>query len=367
MVFKTLDITKDPLSQDFLPESFDLIVASNMLHATPSLHETLLHVRKLLHPRGKLLLEELCGEIKYANIVTGVLSGWWAGEEDDRADEPYVGPERWEAELRAAGFDGLDGLAFDAAPPVQSMAYMLASPKTTEMPLQRGIVLVTDARSKEVAVVFQNQLRSRGHGLVVRAIGDSLLSSSDVIVLVDTAEPFFHDISSRDLASFQGFLRELQQSHSRALWVTWASQVGFKDPRYSVTLGAVRTSRTEFGVDFATCEVDTLDYSSIALTIDVFEQFQRRNQTEAHLREMEYVFYKNSVLVERVIPFSMQEEIKKPGDVDLDRTRSKLLFDLDTEEWVLRAQQPTLEANEVEIKVDTAGMSYLVCLPLHLI
>ncbi|KAL6149589.1 hypothetical protein ACJQWK_02678 [Exserohilum turcicum] len=94
LVFRTLDITSDPVAQGFLPASFDLIVASNVLHATPSLRGTLANVRKLLHPCGKLLLEELCGETKYSNIVTGVLSGWWAGTGDGRADEPYVNPER---------------------------------------------------------------------------------------------------------------------------------------------------------------------------------------------------------------------------------------------------------------------------------
>lgn len=31
-----------------------------VLHATPSLHETLVNIRKLLQPKGKLLLQELC-------------------------------------------------------------------------------------------------------------------------------------------------------------------------------------------------------------------------------------------------------------------------------------------------------------------
>ena len=75
--FRTLDISKDPTTQGFEPESFDLIIASNVswallvlrklqskthqvLHATPSLGETLGNVRKLLSPGGRLFLQELC-------------------------------------------------------------------------------------------------------------------------------------------------------------------------------------------------------------------------------------------------------------------------------------------------------------------
>jgi hypothetical protein len=36
-----------------------LVLSNQVLHATPSLHETLKNVRKLLHPRGRLLLQEL--------------------------------------------------------------------------------------------------------------------------------------------------------------------------------------------------------------------------------------------------------------------------------------------------------------------
>jgi SAM-dependent methyltransferase len=367
IIFKTLDITKDPLSQGFLPESFDLIIASNVLHATPSLHETLVHVRRLLHPYGKLLLEELCGDIKYSNIVTGVLSGWWAGEDDGRAEEPYVSPERWDMEMRAAGFNGLDGLAFDAAPPLHSMAYMLASPNTERHRKDRRgthkpAVLVADSRCSETAIIFQKQLCSRGYEVTVQDLGQSLACSSHIIVLVDTASPFFHDISASNLSRFQQFLRELQRSHSGALWVTRSSQVGCKDPHHSLAIGVARTSRTEFGVDLATCELDTIDYATAALTLDVFEQFGRRFETETYLREMEYVIHKNSVLVGRMLPFSMQEEVENAVCLTFDRSHSRIVFDVDMAKWVVDALQPTLAPNEVEIDVHTAGVSYRVCL-----
>lgn len=57
--FQVLDISKNPLGQGFAPKSFDLIIASNVLHATPLLSETLANVHKLLDPEGYLLLQEL--------------------------------------------------------------------------------------------------------------------------------------------------------------------------------------------------------------------------------------------------------------------------------------------------------------------
>lgn len=66
--FRVLDITKDPVEQGFEAASFDLIIAGNVLHATPSLSETLANVRKLLAPEGYLFLQELSPKMQMVNL-----------------------------------------------------------------------------------------------------------------------------------------------------------------------------------------------------------------------------------------------------------------------------------------------------------
>jgi hypothetical protein len=50
VLFSTLDCSKDPIGQGFEEGDYDLIVAANVLHATPNLNETVANVRKLLNP-----------------------------------------------------------------------------------------------------------------------------------------------------------------------------------------------------------------------------------------------------------------------------------------------------------------------------
>ncbi|MDI1493083.1 MAG: putative secondary metabolism biosynthetic enzyme [Ramalina farinacea] len=57
--YAVLDITKDPIEQGFEEGSYDLILASNVVHATPNIAASLRNVRKLLHPQGRLFLQEL--------------------------------------------------------------------------------------------------------------------------------------------------------------------------------------------------------------------------------------------------------------------------------------------------------------------
>ncbi|KAJ3496338.1 hypothetical protein NLG97_g2729 [Lecanicillium saksenae] len=198
--FKPLDITKDPLSQGFEPAAFDLIVAANVLYATPCLKETLTNVCKLLHLSGKLLLEELYSETKFTNFVTGILPGWWDGGVDGRPDEPYISLAQWDVELQTAGFNGVDDFTFDAAPLYYVNSYIFVTPYATP--------------------------------------------------------------------------------------------------------SVARTIRSEFGIAFATCEVDGLHHANIGLVVDVFEKFQRHIDQKAILAEQEYIIHDGVINVGRMFPFS---------------------------------------------------------------
>lgn len=88
--YRVLDISQDPTEQGFEAdlENYDLVIATNVLHATPRIQDTLRNVRKLVHPRGRLFLQELSPVSKWPNIIMGVLPGWWLGADDDRPEEP---------------------------------------------------------------------------------------------------------------------------------------------------------------------------------------------------------------------------------------------------------------------------------------
>ncbi|OJZ83788.1 hypothetical protein ASPFODRAFT_73203 [Aspergillus luchuensis CBS 106.47] len=364
MSFQTLDISQDPMNQGFQPESFDLIIAANVLHATPSLHQTLTNVRKLLHPQGKLLLEELCGEAKFSNFITGLLPGWWAGEADGRQNEPYISPDRWEKVLKATGFGGLDDVAYDAPPPLHNSAFMLASPCMSETLTKTHVTLVSDTASSEIAVQMQKQFRLRGYSVAIQGLEEPLPDGEDVLVLIDTATPFFDNLSPDKLSALQSFLRELQKSHSGALWATRSTQIGCPDPRFASTIGVARTIRSEFGLDLATCEVDDIKYTSMGLMIDVFEQFRNRVLRQDTYKEYEYVIWEDTVQVGRLFPFSVRDELKRIGEADVNVKDSRLSLDvgipgaLDSITWTAsRKEQNDLLDDQVEIEVDTAGRS----------
>jgi acyl transferase domain-containing protein len=79
ITYKVLDIEKDPIEQGFFKESYDLIVASNVLHVASRIDTAVSHVRNLLKPGGKLVMIETTHILPFYNTCIGVLPGWWAG------------------------------------------------------------------------------------------------------------------------------------------------------------------------------------------------------------------------------------------------------------------------------------------------
>ena len=77
--FKMLDIEQNPATQGFEKESYDLIIASNVLHATTSMDKTVDNVRQLLKPGGRLALIEITQPHPFWHTMFGILPGWWNG------------------------------------------------------------------------------------------------------------------------------------------------------------------------------------------------------------------------------------------------------------------------------------------------
>ena len=111
--YQKLDIGQDPTQQGFTAHAYDCVAASNVLHATPNIVQTINHVRTLLKPKGKLLLYEVV-EHQPCYLPFSLLPGWWLAEDDYRlSDGPLLSEEAWNHLLTANGFSGIDGAIAD--------------------------------------------------------------------------------------------------------------------------------------------------------------------------------------------------------------------------------------------------------------
>ena len=103
--YRPLDIEKNPTEQGFDEHGYDLIIASNVLHATRDLRETLAHCLAVLAPSGHLVALENLRGLGWMDLTFGQLDGWWRFADDYRPDHALMHPSMWRQALGDAGFD----------------------------------------------------------------------------------------------------------------------------------------------------------------------------------------------------------------------------------------------------------------------
>lgn len=356
MEYRVLDIGRDPAEQGFKDEDkYDLIVATNVVHATPHLSTSLANARKLLAPGGRLLLQELNTEAKWINCILGFLDDWWVGAEDGRPDQPYVTPERWTAELRAAGFAAPE-VVLDCAAPHQLLAIMVARPEEDVNPttsIKKDVtILAYEHDSKNVDVVSQ-KLQARGHTVTTHRLSDGpLKSGQDVIALLDETAPFFDEIEEKRFKDLQAFVSDI--NGSGLFWVTRPSQMEASDPRYGQVIGAIRSIRHEESMDFASCEVADLN-ASADVVLDAFAHFLKRHEDDFFRPDYEYAIGSGGTInVPRVYPFTFDDEREaaRPTDARVSLAAEKP-GRLNTLAWSSRRSDAPA-AGQVEIEVFSA-------------
>nr|CAG28798.1 putative polyketide synthase/peptide synthetase [Pyricularia grisea] len=256
MNFQVLDIEKDPLEQGFKQGSYDLIVASLVLHATRNLAETMTNVRKLLKPGGYLLLMEVTeNEQMRFGLLFGGLPGAWLGAEEGRTLSPCVGMEEWESVLKKTGF-GVEtcvphhetlpvpfsvivAQALDDKVQFLKQPLVQAAEDGTVIPARLTIVgggPKSSALASEVTKLLGPRYGSiRYIESLDKVRGDDLGVGGSLLCLADLDGPVLQSIDEGKLRGFQ----DVFQHSKNVLWVTSGVREG--DPYARMVIGFGRT------------------------------------------------------------------------------------------------------------------------------
>ncbi|KAK5991160.1 Highly reducing polyketide synthase gloL [Cladobotryum mycophilum] len=355
--YKVLDISKDPATQGFDLGSYDLIVAANVLHATPSLCDTLRNVRSLLRTGGRLFLQEvvLPSQWRFPSFVVGLLPGWWIGENDGRSNDPRSSVERWDMELRNAGFSGADAAVLDNEQPYQINANII-SVAVGPVTGTGGVIILYRNEKHEFAVELAGRCEGWGINVHWARLSDcEHIPDQDVISTIELEGPLFRDISPLEYQEVMSFLSKLSTG---VLWLTGSAQVGCVDPGYGLTIGLARTIRSELLLDFTTVELQNLDSATVDATAAVFRKFQRRSSSADYDFEPEYAIHNDTILIGRYYWISASKELELStqgsGPRCLAIARPGLIESLF---WV-QHESTVLQADEIEMDIHCAGLNY---------
>ncbi|HEV3040322.1 MAG TPA: SDR family NAD(P)-dependent oxidoreductase, partial [Candidatus Angelobacter sp.] len=103
------DVSKPLAMQSIEPDHYDVVIATNVLHATPSIRETLRNAKATLKNQGILLLNEIGSWSLFTHLTFGLLEGWWLHEDTALRlpGSPGLSPGKWQEILTEEGFESI--------------------------------------------------------------------------------------------------------------------------------------------------------------------------------------------------------------------------------------------------------------------
>jgi acyl transferase domain-containing protein/NADPH:quinone reductase-like Zn-dependent oxidoreductase/SAM-dependent methyltransferase len=260
MEFGTCNIENGPLTQGFQPESFDLIICANVLHATKSIQETLTHCLALLKPGGRLILSEVTIKRIFSGFIMGPLPGWWLGEEDGRKGGPLLDVAEWDTALDKAGFSGVDmDVRGDSEASNEPVSLIVSTkPATTRpQPASKYVVIHTGTAessglAETIKSVFQNaslDIHTAEWGSFI----DKDVAHRYTLCLAEWESPVLANITDEDWNRIHRVVRESVGT----LWITGGSAMECTHPMKSLMVGLSRAIRNEdAGSRLATLDIE---------------------------------------------------------------------------------------------------------------
>ncbi|KUI64108.1 Lovastatin diketide synthase LovF [Cytospora mali] len=337
MTFKVLNVDHDPASQGFEPNSYDLVIAAMVLHATADLNKTLRHMRNLLRPGGRLVLVEVISpDCTFVNVGCGSLESWWVGEEPWRQLSPLATDERWDGLMREARFSGTDVILKDhdeeafhyssiiittaveehsggafvtngAGPTYQPDLYLLFDPTSDTQ-----VALAADLAKQHSAAQLLNLDQVCREDWTLRSKGI-------VISLLEVEQPRLANLCDTDFSSLKKVVER-----QNLLWVISATLNGdaVYEAHYAVAFGLLRGIRSE----------DTTKHV-VTLSIEPSESSTRAHFIDMVLRQC-FLDQPASADVEYIVHDGHLTIARMTHDIHLDKEReSRVHAQLRTEEW----------------------------------
>ncbi|KAH8690541.1 polyketide synthase [Talaromyces proteolyticus] len=390
MNFEVLDIEKDPATQGFEPHSYDLVIAANVLHATCNIRETFHNVRKLLKPGGKLMMYEITQpDILRTGFAFGLLSGWWAGEQDGRPWSPGLTSAQWDLVLKETNFSGID-LDFPdyIEPECQEGGILIATASEPKPVIDSNdaeiIYFVVDPASNAQVSVYEkakSALTSRYTAKSVIIEAHSLdecltLPAFNLATLVFIQETDKFLLSNMSSETFYNIQKAVHMCN-KILFVTAGGGLSPKRPEYSLVDGWARTLRTEKAsrsVVTLALDIDNeIRIHQVSFIVQILTDVVIPSSSDDY--EPEFVEIDGLLHIPRVRPDTRLSDEIHQESLELQSSRMaiqntgplKLAIGtpglLDTLHWRQDHEclQP-LQPNEVEIDVKAVGINYKDCL-----
>lgn len=226
MDVRLFDLTGDAADQGIAVGSFDLVIAANVVHATPDVRAALQQLHTLLAPDGILGLIEITRAPLWLDVIFGQTKGWWAfADRTLRPDYPLLPAAVWQDLLHEHNFEDVVASCEPNSSGEAAQTVFLARATAAKSLLANWMIFGPDAALTDSLRV---RLESLGQTVLASsaddyptALVDAAIGSSIVLVLEANAT----EAETTTFASTKAALALMQSVASHAhrftggLWI----------------------------------------------------------------------------------------------------------------------------------------------------
>ncbi|KGO64075.1 Acyl transferase/acyl hydrolase/lysophospholipase [Penicillium italicum] len=300
LVFQTLDVLQNAVSQGFETHSFDLIIAAGCLGELDSPEAALKQLHPLLKPSGSLVLLETTRSTLASEVLSRTLTGKWDHERINR------GKAEWNDILKECSFSGISVSFEDYAGDQQMTTVMLSNTTGIEadapsMTMQGAKIFLLYRDSLPLlADVTAEVLAKQGFNAIPIELfsGHEIPRNSMVVSFVDVNGSM---LTCRDDSYFKA-LQAVLPNVSAMVWVAADLIIPGES---SIMKGMLRSIAAEnISSKYAFIELDFSHYTSqervAALVVRKLNELQVPEPSE--ILDLECVLRGGAFHVERLLP-----------------------------------------------------------------
>ncbi|KAF4624420.1 hypothetical protein G7Y89_g13751 [Cudoniella acicularis] len=348
MTFGAFDMERTGEAQGY-QQDWDLVVASNVIHATSDIKKTLVNIRNILKPGGKMILLELTQSQLSAGLVLGTFSDFWKADHDPeypRYDGPFLSKSLWRTVLPNAGFQGLDFYLDDYAGDNVSATVICALPWN-----------------------YRREYQIRWHLPEMQA--SPWARYTRFVFFLETEKPFFINATSEEWSALHLAL----SISTSSLWLTKGDLMVGKEPLHAMISGLAKGMKTEnSSLRFSIIDVDKVPDDSDTKLFELVRHLEGRASDPTNLNDDSEFRYKDGILyISRLAADDALNDKSKATAFKDSVVEQTPLKDLKSTALQLAIDKPgvlstiyfkqdpefakPLAADEVEIEVKFAGVN----------
>ncbi|MCB2360150.1 SDR family NAD(P)-dependent oxidoreductase [Clostridium estertheticum] len=113
LTYKIFNVEEEIIGQNINLGVYDIVIATNVLHATKNIYRTMRNTKSLLKNNGLIFVNEISENSLFTHLTFGLLEGWWLYEDEILRIPgcPGLYPEDWKIVLEKEGFKDILFLA----------------------------------------------------------------------------------------------------------------------------------------------------------------------------------------------------------------------------------------------------------------